>query len=142
MESDIFIEPGDVVSVSFHNTKFTLCSRAVVQHVPTATGDSWIFRDLETNQLHYVSERCTVTLIEKEIINKISISQFIQDYSGKMTKAMNEALISIRDNEHVKFIEDIEYNQFVRQQNIGKMAWERFVELREEAINKLRNEIR
>lgn len=70
MESDIFIEPGDVVRVNFKNSQLTLCNREVVQHVPTATGESWIFRDLETNQLHYVSEGCTVTLMEKKIINQ------------------------------------------------------------------------
>ena len=88
---------------------------------------------METNQLHYVSEGCTVTLLKKEITNKVSISRFIKAY-GEMTYAIREALISIRDNENVKFIEDIEFNKFIMHRNIRKTAWERFVELRKEAL--------
>lgn len=60
------IDTGDTVHVDFNNTQFTLCSKAEVLYTPCATGDSWVFKDLKTFQIHYVSEGCTVTLIEKK----------------------------------------------------------------------------
>lgn len=57
------IKEGDIVCVNFHGICFTLCPKAIVYHVPQATGDSWIFKDTETNQVHYVSEGCTVSLL-------------------------------------------------------------------------------
>ena len=59
------IEKGDIVVVNFNNAQYTLCKQAIVKHTPTATGDSWIFQDLETSEIHYVSEGCTVTLLAK-----------------------------------------------------------------------------
>jgi hypothetical protein len=56
---------GDIVKINFNNAQITLCERAKVQYIPCATGDSWIFVDCETEQTHYVSEGCTITLIEK-----------------------------------------------------------------------------
>lgn len=55
------IENGDSVTVSFNGAQYTLCSIAEVLHVPCATGDSWIFKDIEHDVIHYVSEGCTVT---------------------------------------------------------------------------------
>lgn len=55
------INVGDEVVVNFNGSKRTLCSRARVDHIPVATGDSWIFKDLESGEIHYVSEGCTVT---------------------------------------------------------------------------------
>lgn len=57
------LEKGDIVSVSFNNARFTLCHEAELIYRPCATGDSWIFRELITDTLHYVSEGCTVTLV-------------------------------------------------------------------------------
>lgn len=58
------IEIGDIVCVNFNNSQYTLCSRARVDHIPVANGDSWQFYDLSTNKVHYVSEGCTVTLLD------------------------------------------------------------------------------
>jgi hypothetical protein len=58
------IEPGDIVSVSFHGAQITLCHKAKVISIPRATGDSWIFEQ-EDGAIHYVSEGCTVTLLSK-----------------------------------------------------------------------------
>lgn len=58
-----FIKAGDFVHVDFNNAQITLCHKAEVLYVPTATGDSWVFKDCETNKIHYVSEGCTITLI-------------------------------------------------------------------------------
>jgi hypothetical protein len=55
------IMKGDTVSVNFHNAQFTLCRIAEVIYKPVATGDSWIFLDIETGQLHHVSEGCTIS---------------------------------------------------------------------------------
>lgn len=55
------IKVGDTVRVDFNGAQMTLCHRAEVLYVPCATGDSWIFRDTDTNNLHYVSEGCTIT---------------------------------------------------------------------------------
>ena len=60
-----FIEIGDCVSVNFNGAQITLCHRATVEHIPCATGDSWIFKDNDTNQIHYVNEGCTVSKIEQ-----------------------------------------------------------------------------
>ena len=55
------IKIGDTVCVNFHAAKYTLCSEAEVLHMPCAPGDSWGFRDLHSDEIHYVSEGCTVT---------------------------------------------------------------------------------
>ena len=55
------IEKGDLVSVSFNGAQFTLCRRAIVKYIPSATGDSWVFEDSETGQIHYISEGITVS---------------------------------------------------------------------------------
>jgi hypothetical protein len=60
------IKKGDTVSVNFHTGQYTLCHKARVEYIPVATGDSWIFFDLDSFAIHYVSEGCTVTLLEKE----------------------------------------------------------------------------
>ena len=58
------IEKGDTVTVNFNGAQITLCHRAEVIYKPCATGDSWIVEDLETGDMHYVSEGCTMTKIE------------------------------------------------------------------------------
>jgi len=55
------IQENDVVRVNFNNIRLTLCKKAKVLHTPCATGDSWHFEDLDTGDIHYVSEGCTVT---------------------------------------------------------------------------------
>ena len=59
------IEIGDCVCINFNNAQHTLCSRALVEHVPYSTGESWIFKDLDSGAIHYVSEGCTITLLAK-----------------------------------------------------------------------------
>ena len=61
------IEKGDVVRVNFNNAQVTLCESATVLYTPCATGDSWIFKDNKTGEIHYVSEGCTITKCQKEI---------------------------------------------------------------------------
>ena len=58
------IQVGDMVHVDFNNAKYTLCHRATVMSMPCATGDSWVFCDSDTGQIHYVSEGCTVSKLE------------------------------------------------------------------------------
>lgn len=55
------IKVGDIVIVNFHNCGFTLSSNATVLGRPCATGDSWIFKDNDSMDIHYVSEPCTIT---------------------------------------------------------------------------------
>ena len=55
------IEKGDRVEVHFNNVQYTLTLDAIVISIPVATGDSWIVEDLNNNQLHYISEGCTIT---------------------------------------------------------------------------------
>lgn len=59
------IEEYDIVSVDFNGAQLTLCHRARVMNVPKMTGESWQFLDLTTHKTHYVSEGCTITLLEK-----------------------------------------------------------------------------
>ena len=59
------IEIGDIVQVDFNCSQHTLCHRATVLYVPCAVGDSWIFKDNDTGDICYVSEGCTLVLIEK-----------------------------------------------------------------------------
>ena len=59
------IEKGDLVHVDFNVSKFTLCHETKVLYVPCATGDSWVFKDVKTGQIHNVSEGCTITLLQK-----------------------------------------------------------------------------
>lgn len=60
------IKVGDLVSVNFNGAQMTLCHTAMVEYIPCATGDSWVFVDNDTNQIHYVSEPCTISLIDRE----------------------------------------------------------------------------
>ncbi len=61
------IEINDIVSVNFNNSQFTHFSRATVLYIPCATGDSWIFKSCAAvPTISYISEGCTVTLLEKE----------------------------------------------------------------------------
>ena len=55
------IQENDIVCINFNNAKYTLCHHAKVLHVPCATGDSWHFQDLDSGDIHYVNEGCTVT---------------------------------------------------------------------------------
>lgn len=55
------LKVGDYVEVNFNNAQITLCHRAEILYIPVATGDSWHFKDLDTGQIHYVSEGCTIT---------------------------------------------------------------------------------
>ena len=57
------IEIGDTVQVNFNNAQVTLSESAEVIHMPTATGDAWIFKNLYTDEIYYVTEGCTVTKI-------------------------------------------------------------------------------
>lgn len=57
----ITIEMGDIVTVNFYGSSIKLCHKAQVVKKPRATGDSWVFLDIETKELHYISEGCTVT---------------------------------------------------------------------------------
>lgn len=59
------IEIGDFVRVNFNNAQITLTPKARVRYKPVATGDSWIFQDVETGDVHYVSEGCTVTKLSE-----------------------------------------------------------------------------
>lgn len=52
---------GDVVSVHVHGGQYTISHRAKVLRIPCATGDSWVFEDLDTFAIHHVSEGCTVS---------------------------------------------------------------------------------
>ena len=62
MEKKI-IKIGDLVSVNFNNAQLTLSHEAEVLYIPNATGDSWIFRCIRDDKLHYVNEPCTITLL-------------------------------------------------------------------------------
>ena len=55
------INSGDKVSVHFNGAQITLCFEAIVRSMPCATGDSWIFEDCRSGEVHYVSEGCTIT---------------------------------------------------------------------------------
>jgi len=57
------IEEGDVVWVTQMGQP--LCMKARVVWIPCATGDSWIFQDLITERVIYVSDGCTVGLIQE-----------------------------------------------------------------------------
>ena len=59
------IEKGDRVRIDFNNSQMTLTSSARVLHTPCATGDSWIFQNTKNKTIYYVSEGCTITLLEK-----------------------------------------------------------------------------
>ena len=63
--NDKRIEENDCVHVNFNGSQYTLCRKAKVLQVPHATGESWIFEDFDDHKTHYVSEGCTVTLIQK-----------------------------------------------------------------------------
>jgi len=58
---DYKIKIGDIVKVNCNNGMTTISHEAEVKYIPSATGDSWIFKCLQTGLIHYVSEGITVT---------------------------------------------------------------------------------
>ena len=60
------IEIGDHVSVMFYNGQSALSHRAEVLYKPNGVGDSWIFKDVYTDKVYYVSEGCTLEKLSKE----------------------------------------------------------------------------
>jgi hypothetical protein len=61
MNDEKRIKVDDIVTVSFNGSQTTLCHFAKVLYLPCAPGDSWVFEDVETHDIHYVSEGCTIT---------------------------------------------------------------------------------
>ena len=59
--TDTKIKIGDFVKVDFNAARFTLGFNLEVISMPQASGDSWIFKDNLTNEVHYISEGCTIT---------------------------------------------------------------------------------
>ncbi len=59
------IEIGDIVRVDIHGGHCTIAHAAEVKYMPCHPGDGWTFRNVHTQEIHYVSEGCTVTLKEK-----------------------------------------------------------------------------
>jgi len=57
------ITNGDRVHVDINCAHMTLVHDATVLHVPNATGDSWVFKDNNSERVYYVSEGCTITKI-------------------------------------------------------------------------------
>lgn len=54
------IEIGDLVSVNKDDACMNLILRAKVLHVPVATGDSWGFLDLDSQNEIWTTERITI----------------------------------------------------------------------------------
>lgn len=94
------IKSGDTVIVNFNNSQFTLCKEAKVLHVPTATGDSWQFEDMQTGEIHFVSEGCTVTLttVTTNLISRLALA----------LRTAEEALIRNRGNGQQPFPDHIQ----------------------------------
>lgn len=65
MKPEHKIEEGDKVHVDINTAQITLLSEAVVLGIPRGPGDSWKFKDFNSDKVIYVSEGCTVTLLEK-----------------------------------------------------------------------------
>lgn len=67
------IEIGDCVSVMFNNAQRILCRKATViamsiyDYQENLVDNTWIFKDFDDHKIHYVSESCTVTLIQKAL---------------------------------------------------------------------------
>lgn len=59
------ITKGDIVRVTFYNANITLARKAEVLHVPQKAGESWIIKDTEDNNIHYINEGCTITKTNK-----------------------------------------------------------------------------
>ena len=55
------INVGDTVHVDFNGAQTTLCHSAIVLCAPDGNGDFWVFKNNQTNEIHYVSEGCTIT---------------------------------------------------------------------------------
>lgn len=54
------IRENDIVSVYFTSIQYALVKRGIVHHVPCNVGDSWHIEDLNTGDIIYISEGCTV----------------------------------------------------------------------------------
>lgn len=58
------IKVGDIVRVDFNASQCTLTKRAKVLSSPCVTGGGWVFKDTEIDTVYYVSEGCTITILE------------------------------------------------------------------------------
>lgn len=60
------LEIGDIVNVNINNAQITVLSKAEILHIPCATGDSWIFKNVDDdNSSIYISEGCTITYLDR-----------------------------------------------------------------------------
>ena len=62
MNNEDKIREGDIVSINFNNAQITLTNAAEILYAPYQMGESWVVRDLDTQQIHYISEGCTITV--------------------------------------------------------------------------------
>lgn len=56
---------NDIVRVDFNNAQTTLTFSAKVLCIPNAVGDNWVFEDTRTQTIYWVSEPCTITLLQR-----------------------------------------------------------------------------
>ena len=59
------IQEGDIVKVKYYSQMWTLTDNGKVLNVPVSTDDSWIIEDMDTGDIHYISEGCTITKPER-----------------------------------------------------------------------------
>lgn len=59
------ITNGTIVAINFHNSRFTLCTKARVILLASQSGEFSVFEDLDTGVTHYISEPCTLTIVEE-----------------------------------------------------------------------------
>jgi hypothetical protein len=58
------IKVGDIVSVNFNGAQMTLIHKGNLLSMPVATGDSWVVEDINDGVIHYISEGCTISILE------------------------------------------------------------------------------
>ena len=54
------INKGDIVNVNINNAQITLAHRAEVLWIPQEIGEDWIFKNLDNDNIIYISEGCTI----------------------------------------------------------------------------------
>ena len=64
MKPEYRIKEGDMVTVEFNGAQVTLTPLAEVLATPCATGDSWVFREVASDTVYYVSEGCTIRKVK------------------------------------------------------------------------------
>lgn len=130
------LEPGDIVRVDINGAQITISQRARILARPYAVGDSWIFEDMASGQITYISEGCTIVLIEK----KGNIMSELTDLLAVMSDVyfrVGEAMLYAEDLSSRKLLTEKQQTLIIQMDKTRKLAETELIAEAKDLINKI-----